>query len=101
MTASQLLAALSGLVTGTAAQHLLAARHGVGPQKTIFGARYTVHAQQAESWVLDRSPQTFVFAEPPRSARVAASQPQVWIQDAPADVVVPTARNCAIVICTP
>lgn len=101
MTAGTLLAALSGLATGTAAQHLLAIQIGEGPQKTIFGARYTVRAQQAESWVLDRPPQTFVFADPPRNVRVTPRQPQILIQDTPTDVVVPAARNCATVVCTP
>lgn len=101
MTAGALLAALSGLATGTAAQHLQAIRTGEGAQNTIFGARYTVYARQAQSWVLARSPHAFVVSDPPRSAHVTRSQPQVWIQDPPIKVVVPAARHCVTVVCTP
>lgn len=63
-TAAQRLAALSGLPTGTAAQHLLAVQPG---GVTVFGARAVVQVETAEYRVLRKAQRSAAPAPAPVS----------------------------------
>lgn len=75
MNAGQILAALSGLPSGSAAQHLLAiqAGTGTGPGQTIFSSRFSVTTGEARFTVMRKAKRQAPKAEP---AQRPAPQPE-------------------------
>lgn len=76
MNAGQILAALSGLPSGSAAQHLLAiqAGTGTGPGQTIFSSRFSVTTGEARFTAMRKAKRQAPKAEP---VQRTAPQPEV------------------------
>lgn len=63
-TAGEILRALSGLPSATAAEHLLAVENGAGVTNTpVFGVRFSLVASESRDWVEVSSGKTHLFVE--------------------------------------
>lgn len=82
-TAGELLRALSGLQSATAAEHLLAVdtRQG-GTSYPVFGARFSVATSESRDWVIDSEQRTYLFIEDPQERIAATSTPVVTASSA-------------------
>ena len=61
-TAGEILRALSGLPSATAAEHLIAAENGAdGTSHPVFGVRFSIVASEPRDWVAVSSGKTHLF----------------------------------------
>ena len=61
-TAGEILRALSGLPSATAAEHLIAAENGAdGTNTPVFGVRFSIVASEPRDWVAVSSGKTHLF----------------------------------------